>query len=261
MKIDAVISSPQSAVADSEAAQSSEAVNRRTLPATIADRLREMIIEGELAAGARLNERELCDRLQVSRTPLREAFRLLSADGLVRMQPNRGAHVVALSEKDIRESFEVMGALEALSGELACQRITDQEIAEVQALTYEMQACHARKNLSSYYQVNRAIHDRINAAGHNELLSQVYQNINLRLQNLRFRSNLNPEKWDRAMREHLEMAEALASRDGPRLAHIMRQHLRRKGEAVLENLKLAAHVRDDAGTADIVGSFDETEET
>lgn len=261
MKIDAVISSPQSAVADSETAQPSEAVNRRTLPATIADRLREMIIEGELAAGARLNERELCDRLQVSRTPLREAFRLLSADGLVRMQPNRGAHVVALSEKDIRESFEVMGALEALSGELACQRITDQEIAEIQALTYEMQACHARKNLSSYYHVNRAIHDRVNAAGHNELLSQVYQNINLRLQNLRFRSNLNHEKWDRAMREHLEMAEALASRDGPRLAQIMRQHLRRKGEAVLENLKLAAHARDGAGTTDTVGSFNETEET
>src|SRR3546814_18044557 len=77
-----------------------------------------MIIEGELAAGTRLNERALCDRLQVSRTPLREAFRLLSADGLVRMQPNRGAHVVALSEKDIRESFAVMGALEAQSGRL-----------------------------------------------------------------------------------------------------------------------------------------------
>src|SRR3546814_11326417 len=69
-----------------EPAQPSEAVDRRTLPATIADRLREMIIEGELAAGTRLNERALCDRLQVSRTPLREAFRLLSADGMVRMQ-------------------------------------------------------------------------------------------------------------------------------------------------------------------------------
>jgi len=250
MKIDPVsLSNPPAARATEPI--SSEAVDRRTLPATIADRLREMIIEGELAAGTRLNERALCDRLQVSRTPLREAFRLLSADGLVRMQPNRGAHVVALSEKDIRESFEVMGVLEALSGELACQHITDQEIAEIQALTFEMQACHARRNLSSYYHVNRAIHDRINAAGHNELLSQVYTNINLRLQNLRFRSNLNSEKWDKAMREHLEMADALASRDGPRLAQILRQHLRRKGEAVLENLKLAAADAGGAsGTAD-----------
>lgn len=245
MKIDAVIPSTPSVAAEAQPKQSSEAVNRRTLPATIAERLREMIIEGELIAGTRLNERELCDRLEVSRTPLREAFRLLSAQGLVRMQPNRGAHVIALSEQDIRESFEVMGALESLSGELACQRITDQEIAEIQALTYEMQACHARQNLSTYYHVNRAIHDRINAAGHNELLSQVYQNINLRLQNLRFRSNLNHEKWDRAMREHLDMAEALAARDGPRLGQIMRDHLQRKCEAVLENLKQAtSHAKD-----------------
>jgi len=223
-----------------------EVVDRRTLPTAIADRLREMIIEGELAAGTRLNERALCDRLQVSRTPLREAFRLLAADGLVQMQPNRGAKVAALSEKDIRESFEVMSALEALSGELACQRISDQEVAEIRALTFEMQACHARRDLSAYYHVNRAIHERINAAGHNQLLTQVYTSINLRLQNLRFRSNLNHEKWDKAMREHLDMVDALAARDGARLGEIMRAHLRRKGEAVLETLNLSPAKSSDA---------------
>ena len=92
-----------------------------TLPFALAERLREMIIEGELAPGARLNERALCERLGVSRTPLREAFRVLAAEGLVDLQPNRGAQVVALSDDDIRDSFEVMGALEALSGELACR--------------------------------------------------------------------------------------------------------------------------------------------
>jgi DNA-binding GntR family transcriptional regulator len=240
MKIDHLseISSPDGAPAST--GLPSEAVDRRTLPTAVAGRLREMIIEGELPAGTRLNERTLCDRLHVSRTPLREAFRLLSADGLVEIKPNRGAQVVALSEKDIRESFEVMGALEALSGELACQRISDQEIAEIKALTFEMQACHARQDLSSYYHVNRAIHERINAAGHNNLLAQVYTTINLRLQNLRFRSNLNHDKWDKAMLEHLDMVDALASRDGSRLADIMRTHLRRKGEAVLETLKLSS---------------------
>ncbi|SHG92417.1 GntR family transcriptional regulator [Pollutimonas bauzanensis] len=221
-------------------AGAAQAVDRRTLPTAVADRLREMIIEGQLAAGVRLNERALCDQLQVSRTPLREAFRLLAADGLVRIQPNRGAQVVALSEKDIRESFEVMGALEALSGGLACLHISDREIAEIKALTFEMQACHARRDLPAYYHVNREIHDRINAAGHNQLLSQVYKTINLRLQNLRFRSNLNHEKWDKAMQEHIDMVEALAARDGERLARIMRIHLQRKGEAVLEGLKQQA---------------------
>ncbi|HWL29458.1 MAG TPA: GntR family transcriptional regulator [Burkholderiaceae bacterium] len=212
-------------------------VDRRTLPTAVADRLREMIIQGELGAGTRLNERALCDRLQVSRTPLREAFRLLAADGLVQLQPNRGAQVTALSEQDVVDSFELMGALEALSGQLACERISDREVTEIRALTYEMRACHARQDLPAYYHVNRQIHDRINAASHNQLLVQVYQSINLRLQNLRFRSNLNHDKWDKAMEEHSQMVDALAARDGARLADIMRGHLQRKAEAVLETLK------------------------
>jgi DNA-binding GntR family transcriptional regulator len=217
----------------------SDTVDRRTLPTAVADRLRDLIIEGELIAGMRLNERSLCDRLGVSRTPLREAFRLLSAEGLVQIEPNRGARVTALSEDDIRESFEVMGGLEALSGELACQHITDAEVAEIRALTFEMQACHARHDLPSYYRLNRSIHDHINMAARNRLLSQVYATLNLRIQSLRFRSNLNHDKWDKAMLEHAEMVEALAARDGARLSALLRNHLQRKGEAVLEGLKLS----------------------
>jgi len=235
--------SPAIAARDASNPAALDAVDRRTLPTAVADRLRDLIIEGELPAGTRLNERALCERLHVSRTPLREAFRLLAAEGLVQIQPNRGAQVVALSEKDIRESFEVMAGLEALVGELACEHGTDQEIAEIRALTFEMQACHARQDLSSYYHVNRRIHDCITKATHNQLLGQVYTTLNLRIQNLRFRSNLNHDKWDNAMREHLDMVEALSARDGPRMAAIMRTHLRRKGEAVLESLKPAVRGR------------------
>jgi DNA-binding GntR family transcriptional regulator len=214
-----------------------------TLASTLADRLREMIIEGELAPGTRLNERALCDRLGASRTPLREAFRLLAAEHLVELQPNRGAQVVSLSDNDIRESFEVMGALEALSGELACHHITADEIAEVKALTFEMLACHARRDLPAYYRLNREIHDRINAAARNALLRQVYTTLNLRIQNLRFRSNFDQFKWDKAAREHAEMIDALEARDGPRLGAVLRNHLREKCEAVLETLRGSGTVR------------------
>lgn len=213
-----------------------DTVDRRTLPAAAAERLRELIIEGELPAGTRLNERALCDHLGVSRTPLREAFRLLASEGLVEIQPNRGARVAALSEKDILESFTVLGGLEALSGELACQHATDEEVAEIRALTFEMQACHARQDLPSYYRVNREIHSRINRAAHNQLLAQVYSTLNQRVQNLRFRSNLNSEKWKRAMGEHIAMVDALARRDGVELGRLMREHLQRKCEAVIEGL-------------------------
>src|SRR6266550_6125809 len=194
---------------------------RTTLPSTIAEQLRQMITEGELLAGTRLNERTLGVRLGISRTPLREAFRLLAADGLIELTPNRGAQVVSLSEQDIRDSFEVMSGLEALSGELACRHVTADEIAEIKALTFEMLACHARHDLPGYYRLNRAIHDRINRAAGNRLLAQVYSTLNLRIQNLRFRSNFDRDKWNKAAREHTEMVDALEARDGPRLAAIL----------------------------------------
>ena len=211
-----------------------------TLPATAGETLRGLITDGTLAPGARLNERALCDRLGVSRTPLREAFRVLAAEGLIELTPNRGAQVVAPSESDIRDSFELMGALEALAGELACERITPEEIAQVKALTFQMLACHARRDLPAYYTLNRAIHDRINAAARNGALAHTYNTLNLRLQSLRFRSNFDEDKWARAASQHLAMVELLEARDGVRLASILRDHLRAKGEAVLDAMKRAS---------------------
>jgi len=211
-----------------------------TLPASVAQHLRALITEGELAPGTRLNERVLGERLGVSRTPLREALRLLAADGLVRLQPNRGAQVVMLSENDVRESFEVMSGLEAQSGELACRNVTPDDIAEIKALTFEMLACHARRDLPTYYRINHAIHERINRAAGNRLLTEVYDRINRRIQNLRFRSNFDQEKWNRAARDHAMMVEALEARDGARLAAILRAHLIQKGETVLEAMRMPA---------------------
>lgn len=211
--------------------------DRATLPVSVASRLRELITEGELKPGTRLNERALCERLGVSRTPLREAFRLLAAQGLVAIEPNRGAQVLALSEDDVRESFELMGALEALSGELACRNITEEELSEIRALTFEMLACHARRDLPAYYRLNRRIHDCINLAARNRLLTQTYQALNIRMQHLRFRSNYDQQKWDRACRDHAGMVEALSARDAPRLVAILRSHLQQKCEAVTEALR------------------------
>jgi DNA-binding GntR family transcriptional regulator len=208
-----------------------------TLPSTVGDQLRALITEGTLGPGARLNERALCDRLGVSRTPLREAFRVLASEGLIELTPNRGAQVVALSESDIRDAFELMGALESLAGELACARITAEEIAQIKALTFQMLACRARRDLPSYYRLNREIHDRINAAARNRALTQTYAKQNLRIQNLRFRSNFDEDKWAKAARQHEAMVEALEARDGERLASILRDHLRAKCDAVLDTMR------------------------
>ncbi|TPQ25959.1 GntR family transcriptional regulator, partial [Cupriavidus pinatubonensis] len=171
-------------------------------------------------------------------TPLREALKVLAAEGLIDISPNRGATVARLSATEIRDTFELMSGLEAFSGELACERMTAVELAELKALHYTMLACRAQEDLSGYYDCNRQIHDRINQAARNAALRQTYLAVNRRLQALRFRSNFQKTKWDSAIHDHDEMLIALEARDGKRLAAILRQHLLDKRDAVL--LMLAA---------------------
>ncbi len=217
-----------------ESSASLSKVARLRLHEAVVERLRNSIIEGGLAPGAKLNERELCETLAISRTPLREALKVLAAEGLVDIIPNRGASVAEMSTAEIREMFELMSGLEAFSGELACARIRADELAELKALHYAMLACHARQDLPGYYAKNSQIHDRINLAARNNALRQTYLAVNRRLQALRFRSNYQPAKWEKAIREHSEMIEALEARDGRRLSEILRQHLLEKRDAVLQ---------------------------
>jgi DNA-binding GntR family transcriptional regulator len=208
-------------------------IERPVLHDAVTDRLRQMIVEGALAPGSRLNERTLCATLGVSRTPLREALKVLAVEGLIDHQPNRSAIVTVLSERDIIDTFELLGALEALAGELACVNITAEEIAELKALQAVMASCFARGDLPGYYAVNQSIHDKINHAARNAPLRQTFTTVNRRVQALRFRSNLHAEKWGRALQEHDDMIAALEARDGPRLAAILRAHLLAKRTAVL----------------------------
>ncbi|WP_062381491.1 GntR family transcriptional regulator [Pseudomonas abietaniphila] len=208
-------------------------LERQRLHDTVVEHLRSFIIEGTLSAGTKLNERELCETLGISRTPLREALKVLEAEGLIDISPNRGASVARMSELEIREAFELMSGLEAFAGELACERITADELDEIKALHYAMVVCKNQNDLPGYYQRNRAIHDLINLAARNSALRQTYMALNWRIQALRFRSNLQLPKWDRAVHDHEEMIQALEARDGKRLSAILRQHLLAKRDALM----------------------------
>jgi DNA-binding GntR family transcriptional regulator len=175
----------------------------------------------------------LCERLGVSRTPLREAIKRLASEGLVALQPNRGAIVTPLTLAAVRETFEVMGALEALAGQLACRNITDAQLAEIRALHYEMLACHARGDLAGYFRCNQAIHLAVVAASGNATLAATYGNLNAHVRRARYMANLSRERWDRAVAEHEEMLAALGARDGARLQRLLSEHLGAKMMAVL----------------------------
>ena len=215
-------------------------IPRAALHQQVTQRLRQMLVEGRIAPGAKLNERELAQVLQVSRTPLREAIKMLAAEGLVELVPNRGAIAVALGEADVLHTFEVMAGLEGLSGELAAQRITQAELAEIRAMQFEMMGAYTRSDLSNYYRINAMIHSAINAAAKNPVLTSTYNQVNARLQALRFRSNQNGAKWKRAVKEHEKMVEALSARDGAALRTLLQQHLYNKRDAVIDQLREAA---------------------
>ena len=208
-------------------------ISRVALHAQVTSRLRTLIIEGRIAPGAKLNERELCEQINVSRTPLREAIKLLAAEGLVDLLPNRGAVAVKLTETDILNTFEVLAGLEAMSGELAAQRVTEEELAEIRATHYEMLASFTRRDLSNYYRLNAIIHSSINTAAKNPVLTSTYQSINARVQSLRFRTNQNEAKWKLAMKEHQQILDALDARDSKALGAILTQHLNNKRDTVI----------------------------
>lgn len=208
---------------------------RDTLHQRIAAHLRELLTQGSLKPGSKLNERELCEMLNVSRTPLREAIRLLAAEGLVVLEPGRGAFALMLSDADIAHTFDVVASLEGLAGELAAKRITDQELAELRALQHEMKAAFERRDLPAYYRLNAQAHDLINAAAGNPVLRETWRQVNSRMHALRFRSNQDEVKWAHALKEHAQIVDALQKRDGPTVRQLLESHLYRKRDAVLES--------------------------
>ena len=194
----------------------------------VVDALRELILEGELEPMSRINEVELCERFGISRTPLREAIKLLAAEGLLVLLPNRGARVVALSEIEIGEILEVLGALEGAAGELACEQITDQEFAAIVAATADMVAAWKAGDLPRYFARNREIHDAIMEAARNAALQATYRSLSGRVQRARFSAHKTEAQWARAIDDHNLIVMLLRRRDGAALAQVMRDHLKSK---------------------------------
>lgn len=200
-------------------------------------RLRELVITGELAPGERLNERELCERLQVSRTPVREAIKTLIQEGLLRAQPNRSPVVAPLDASDTAGLIEVLATIEGLAGELAAPRVSDAQVAELGVLHYTMLGHHAGGALPDYFAANRAFHRRIVEYSGNPVLLWVWDMLAPRVDRARFASNLQPSRWRTALDEHGEILARLAARDAHGLGEAMRAHVRRGLSSLVTTLE------------------------
>ncbi len=212
-------------------------IRRRSLHDELVERLRLLIVEGDLAPGSKISEKDLSDIFAVSRTPLREALKVLAREGLVELSPNRGASVAALTLEDLEEAFPVMGALEALSGELACHSIADRELAAVECQHEAMIEAYEKRDIPNYFKHNQAIHQAILEAARNPTLEQMQSGLAGRIRRARYMANMSEARWAKAVAEHETILAALQARDGERLAQILKQHLSNKLETVREHLR------------------------
>ncbi|WP_455372560.1 GntR family transcriptional regulator [Limibacillus halophilus] len=208
-----------------EEPQRKASVRRLPLTHQVAAAIRDMVIQDDLKPGERVRERELSELLNVSRTPLREALKILAAEGLLELHPNRGAIVADPEPEQVRDRLALLGVLEGLAGEWAAKRASDEEITEIRALHFEMLAAYSRQDRLTYFKLNQAIHAAIVKASRSKDVIELHGRINAQLYRVRYRSNLKNQKWHTAIEEHEAILKALEARDAERLGTILRNHL------------------------------------
>jgi len=209
-----------------------------SLHAGLLDGLRALVNEGDLLPGTRVPERELCVRFGVSRTPLRECLKVLAAEGLVELLPNRGARIATLDDEHLVHLFEVIAMLEAEGGRLACLRIQPAELAEIQGMHYRMHAHFLRGELPGYFALNQDIHAAIMRAAANPVLVAAHAGLAGRITRARYMSNrIRPDRWQAAMDEHGGILAALERRDGDALGPLLARHLHNKRDIITGALR------------------------
>jgi|SaaInlStandDraft_1057018.scaffolds.fasta_scaffold09570_4 DNA-binding GntR family transcriptional regulator len=212
-------------------------IQRTSLHHELVDRLQLMIINSDLAPGIKVPEKMLCERFGVSRTPLREALKVLASAGLVRLEPNRGAWVTQVTQEEVEEVFPILGALEALSGELACTKITETKIEAIRTLHAQMLQSYENRDLDAYFSLNQKIHRAILLAAENKTLIASCETLSLRMQRARYMANMNENRWYEAVQEHEKILSCLVARDGPKLAATLLEHMDAKRASVIRWLQ------------------------
>lgn len=214
------------------ASEPTESIRRNYLHDEVAERLRALIQSGEMRPREKLNESALAKRFGISRTPLREAIKILSSEGLLELLPNRGAQVACISQQEIENAIEVIAALERVAGELLCQNATDEELAAIEALHEEMAIAYREGDAPRYFELNEKIHKALMASSHNAVLEGVYTSLSSRVQRARFAAHKTPEQWTRAMNDHHRMIELMRERNGEELGKLLRAHVYSKKQVI-----------------------------
>ncbi|MBB4017555.1 DNA-binding GntR family transcriptional regulator [Chelatococcus caeni] len=209
---------------------------RTSLHALLTAQLRSLLLDGTLPGGSRIPEQELCRRFGVSRTPLREALKVLAAEGFVTLRPNRGAIVAPIDPAELAPIFEVKGALERLIGLTVPERATEDDIAGLEELHQALRTALAEGEHAAYTHINHAFHQKLAQATRNPVLIQNYAVLQQKIWRYRFAVNEVPHRLDASFAEHERIMVALRARTRLDLAERLEEHNRLTGEAMARAL-------------------------
>lgn len=220
----------------------SEAMSRAQASAEwVAERLRDMIVKGDLPPGARIVERRISADLNVSRTPVREALKLLRADGLIEISMHRGAQVTLYTEKEAEDLFDLISVIEGLAAERLSERLTARILRRLESLHARMLEEYAARDASAYFDTNTEIHDTIVAESGNLILAESHRRVMVRARRGRFMAIVDADRWRQAVDEHEAVMAAFRTRDAEAAGAIWREHLRHTGETVADVLRKAGN--------------------
>ncbi len=198
----------------------------------VAATLREQIFAGSLTPGSFLDEAALCERLEISRTPLREALKVLTAEGLLRHEPRRGCFVAEVTQRDLDEIFPVIALLEGRCAWEAARNASDADIEALATLHAQLEAHAKAHRINAYYATNFAIHEAIITLADNRWLAQVIGDLRKILKLARLQQLKAPGRLEQSLAEHLAVFAALKAHDSDGAEAAMRTHLHRQREAL-----------------------------
>ncbi|NNU82220.1 GntR family transcriptional regulator [Halovulum dunhuangense] len=212
-------------------------LRRAPLHEQVAERLRELIVHGQLKPGERISEQALCDALDISRTPLREAIKSLAVEGLIELRPNRSAVIAPLRREQTLELFEVIAGMERIAAEHAALRLTPEELRRLDRLQTRMEACHEAGDLKPYFALNQEIHERIVAGAHNAVLVSSHGILLSQVSRARYFALFVPQRWQDSVMEHRMILDALKAHDAAHAGALMRDHVWRTGQIIADAIE------------------------
>ncbi len=211
----------------------------------IVAKLRGMIMRCELLPGSRVAERELCEQFGISRTPLREALKVLAASGLVELWPNRGARISPLRPTEVADVFDVLALLERRAGELAAANLNAGGLSGLRRLHKRLMACAELKQHESLLKVDLQIHRTIVKAAGSATLLSVHDELAIKVERARYIVGASPERVHEAMQEHERILDAVLALDAGRMADELYSHCVKTRNAVVAAVQ--ARFADDRG--------------